>query len=99
MGFYDDNAQLNRHVCLACIIRHESCIVGHILCIIYAIFLSKNYWTLGLPNEVLSNHTCGPSVRPCVGLSVFEYLRDCLLFFSEILHEVRKWLSKKSDTA
>ena len=37
-------------------------------------------------------------VCPSVGLSVFKYLRDRSLVFSETLHEVRGQLSKKSDT-
>ena len=38
-------------------------------------------------------------VHLSVCLSVFEYLRDCSLVFSEILHKVRGQLSKKSGTA
>ena len=39
-------------------------------------------------------------VRPCVlPVSVFKYLRDRSLVFSETFHEVRGQLSKKSDTA
>ena len=38
-------------------------------------------------------------VRPSVRPSVFKYLRDRSLVFSETLHEVRGQLSKKSDTA
>ena len=38
-------------------------------------------------------------VRLSVCLSVFKYLRDRSLVFSETLHEVRGQLSKKSDTA
>ena len=44
-------------------------------------------WTPGLPDGVLSNHPCGPSVCP----SVFKYLRDCSL--------VGVQQSKKSDMA
>ena len=36
------------------------------------------------------------SVRPSVHLSIFIYLRDCSLVFSEILHEVRGWNFEKS---
>ena len=54
--------------------------------------------TPGLPEVVLSNRPC-PCVRPCVRVSVFKYLRDRSLVFSETLHEVRGQLSKKSDTA
>ena len=44
---------------------------------------SDTFWTLGLPVGVHSN-------RPClsVRLSVFRYLRDRSLVFSETLHEV-----------
>ena len=38
-------------------------------------------------------------VRLSVSPSVFKYLRDRSLVFSETLHEVRGQLSKKSDTA
>ena len=46
------------------------------------------YWTPGLPVGVHSNRPC-PSVRPSVRLSVFKYLGDRSLVFSETLHEVR----------
>ena len=59
---------------------------------------SKNFWTPGLFVGVHSNCPC-LSVLLSVRLFVCEYLRDCLLVFSEILHEVRGQLSKKSDTA
>ena len=49
-----------------------------------------NFWIQGLPVGIHSNRPC-PSVR----LSVFEYLRDRSLVFSETLHEVRGQLSKK----
>ena len=52
------------------------------LCMIYA------FWTPGLPVGVHSNRPC-PSVHPSVRLSVFKYLRDCSLVFSNFLHEVR----------
>ena len=54
----------------------------------------SDFWTPGLPIGVHSNRPC-PSVR----LSVFKYLGDRSLVFSETLHEVRGQLSKKSDTA
>ena len=41
----------------------------------------------------------GSIVMALVRLSVFKYLRDCTLVFSETLHEVRGQLIKKSDTA
>ena len=46
--------------------------------------------TLGLPEGVLSNRPC-PLVRPLVRgpWSVFKYLRDRSLVFSNFLHEVR----------
>ena len=53
-----------------------------------------DFWTLGLPVGVHSNRPC-----PSVCLSVFKYLRDRSLVFSETLYEVRGQLSKKSDTA
>ena len=43
-----------------------------------------SFWTLGLPEGVLSNHPCGQSVCP----SVFRYLRDRSLVFSKTLQEV-----------
>ena len=62
------------------------------------------FWTRGLPEGVLSNRPClcecvCVCVCVCVRLSVFKYLRDCLLVFSSFLHEVRasiriqKWQS------
>ena len=42
----------------------------------------------------------GPSIHGrWSGQSVFKYLRDCLLVFSETLHEVRGHESKESDAA
>ena len=38
-------------------------------------------------------------VRPSICLSIFKYLRDHSLLFSETLHGIRGPLSKKSDTA
>ena len=38
-------------------------------------------------------------VSPLVRWSVFKYLGDRSLVFSETLHEVRDHLSKESDTA
>ena len=64
----------------------------------YKTLLQKIFWTPGLLVGVHSNRPC-PSVHLSVGLSVFKYLRDCSLVFSETLHEVRGQLSKKSDTA
>ena len=52
------------------------------------------YWTPDFPVGIQSNRPC-PSFRP----SVFKYLRDRSLVFSETLHEVRGQLSKKSETA
>ena len=55
--------------------------------------LNLSFWTPGLPEGVLSNHPCLSvcvSVRPCVRPSVFKYLRDRSLVFSETLHEVRR---------
>ena len=59
---------------------------------------SDTFWTLGLPVGVHSNRPC-LSVRLSVHLSVFKYLRDFSVVFSETLHEVRGQLSKKSETA
>ena len=42
------------------------------------------FGTPGLPDGVHGNRPC-PSVRP----SVFKYLGDSSLFFSNFLHEVR----------
>ena len=53
---------------------------------------TKNFWTPGLSEGVLSNRPCPcvcPSVRPSVRVSVFKYLRDRSLVFSSFLHEVR----------
>ena len=58
---------------------------------VYVILWSLDYWlsnfavlfrTLDLPDGVLSNHPCDL----CVCVSVFKYLRDCSLVFSETLH-------------
>ena len=40
------------------------------------------FWTTGLPEGSIF------VVCPCVRPPVFKYLKDCSLFFSEILHEV-----------
>ena len=61
-------------------------LVGKILNIGVVIFLP--FWTPGLPEGVLSNRPC-PSIGPSVRPSVFKYLRDGSLDFSETLHEVR----------
>ena len=53
------------------------------------VMLIPSFWTPGLPEGVLSICLCGPSVCPCVCVSVFKYLRDHSLVFSEIFHEVR----------
>ena len=42
------------------------------------------FWTLGLPDGFLSNRP-----YPSIGLSVFKYLRDSSLVFSNLLHEVK----------
>ena len=62
------------------------------------------YWTPGLPEGVLSNRPCPsvclcvrPSVCPSVRVSVFEYLRDRSLVFSNFLLEVRAPQGYKSD--
>ena len=65
---------------------------------VYILHLYSSFWTQGLPVGVHSNRPC-PSVRLSVCLSVFKYLRDRSLVFSETLHQVRGQLSKKSDTA
>ena len=52
----------------------------------------------GLSQGFPCNHPC-PSVSLSVSPSVFEYLRDRSLVYSETLHEVRVQLSKKSDMA
>ena len=44
-------------------------------------------------------YSLGSVVIALVRLSVFKYLRDRSLVFSETLHEVRGQLSKKSDMA
>ena len=57
-------------------------------CILF-LFGHKSFWTPGLPEGVLSNRSC-PSLRgPLVRPSVFKYLRDRSLVFSNFLHEVR----------
>ena len=64
---------------------------------------AKNpFWTLGLPDGVHSN-------RPCLSISlyvhlptrqsIFKYLRDSTLFFSNFLHEGREPYGHKSDKA
>ena len=45
--------------------------------------------TPGLPEGVLSNRPCPSVVRPLVRPSVYKYLGDRSLFFSNFLHEVR----------
>ena len=50
------------------------------------------FWTLGLSEEVISNRPC-PLVR-LVGWSVFKYLRDSSLVFSNFLYVMRH----QSDT-
>ena len=54
-----------------------------------------NLWNIFLdqvlPDWVHSNHPCPlvcSSIRPSVGWSIFEYLRDRSLVFSKILHQV-----------
>ena len=50
------------------------------------VIVENLFWTPGLPDRVLCNRPCKWFI--CSGLSVFEYCRDWLLLFSEILHEV-----------
>ena len=46
-------------------------------------------WTPGLPEGILSNClVCGPFIDESISVSVFKYLRDCTLVFSETLHKV-----------
>ena len=54
-------------------------------------FLGKNqdfFQIPGLPDGVHNNHPC-PSISPLVRPSVFEYLGDRPLVFSNFLHEVK----------
>ena len=53
--------------------------------LLYAVMITDNTWTLCSPEGVLSNRLC-PAVR---GPSVFKYLRDGSLVFSDFLHEVK----------
>ena len=56
------------------------------------------FWTLGLPEGVLSNRPY-PCVCVSVCPSVFKYLRDRSLVFPSFLHEVRAPFGYKSDRA
>ena len=65
------------HIKVMCTYSEDDVWRKHIryrLCMIYA------FWTLELPERVLSNHPC-LSVRWSVRPSVFKYFRDHSLFF------------------
>ena len=55
--------------------------------IMLPVYKDTHFWPRVYPG-VLCNYPC-QLVRPLVSWSVFEYLRDCPLFFIHFLHEVK----------